>query len=443
MRFGHGNDIDVRIRHALRPVSAGGLTTHSALLPAYRYVDVFRAAEATAAERRAIVIDSEHEENLNSILHGRAPAWMSRQTRRASRSPWPVGPSEDAHLPGDRFWVISNPAADTSGVVRVRFDGILDRTLLDVAAQSGAKAEALLQEIVRRSEATSIYRGRLLSLSFETGSKDSYGDVEKPERLRLLFKAEEDVGDDEMIVDDEIRTMLWRNVVDLHERRETLKRHGIPIRRGVLLYGPPGTGKTYACRYLCSKLRGTTRLLVTGMALNQVASMFAIARLFQPSLLILEDVDLVFAAREINLYSSVLGELLDQMDGLRSHEDIGFVLTTNAIERMEAAVRDRPGRVSQVIHFAAPSEGLRARHLRHYLARYDASRLDIAALAELSAGGTQAFLKEWVHRAAQIASERRATESPLTIEPDDFETALVEMRRFGGKAGSRIVGFSS
>lgn len=46
-------------------------------------------------------------------------------------------------------------------------------------------------------------------------------------------------------------------------------------------------------------------------------SVFNLTRLLQPSLVVLEDVDLVFSAREINLYSSVLGELLDQMDGLR------------------------------------------------------------------------------------------------------------------------------
>jgi len=38
------------------------------------------------------------------------------------------------------------------------------------------------------------------------------------------------------------------------------------------------------------------------------------------------------------------------MDGLRPHEDVGFVLTTNAIDRIEAAIKDRPGRISQCIH---------------------------------------------------------------------------------------------
>jgi ATP-dependent 26S proteasome regulatory subunit len=51
------------------------------------------------------------------------------------------------------------------------------------------------------------------------------------------------------------------------------------------------------------------------------------------------------------------------MDGLRPHEEIGFVLTTNAIERLEAAVKDRPGRISQCIYFGPPNEELRGRYL--------------------------------------------------------------------------------
>ena len=57
----------------------------------------------------------------------------------------------------------------------------------------------------------------------------------------------------------------------------------------------------------------------------------------------MEDIDLVFSSREVNSYSAALGELLDQMDALRPYEDVGFALTTNAIERMGAAIRDRPG----------------------------------------------------------------------------------------------------
>ena len=164
--------------------------------------------------------------------------------------------------------------------------------------------------------------------------------------------------------------------------------------------------------------------------------------MFQPSLLILEDVDLVFASREINLYSSVLGELLDQMDGLRPYEDVGFILTTNAIDRMEAAIRDRPGRISQCIHFGAPTATLRKRYLLRYLRDYAAQKLDLDQLVTESSGATQAFLKEWVHRSVQIALERLGDENQeLELRNDDFSRAMEEMKKFSEGSTGRIIGF--
>ena len=162
----------------------------------------------------------------------------------------------------------------------------------------------------------------------------------------------------------------------------------------------------------------------------------------QPSLVILEDVDLVFTARDINAQGSILGELLDQMDGLRPHEDVGFVLTTNAIDRIEAAIKDRPGRISQCIHLGPPGSELRRRYLLHYLAPYASERVDLDALVTRSDGATQAFLKDWVHRAVQIATERLAVGSDkLELRTEDFAVALREARGSGEGANTRIIGF--
>jgi SpoVK/Ycf46/Vps4 family AAA+-type ATPase len=279
-------------------------------------------------------------------------------------------------------------------VARVHHDAQRERAVVEAACADAAAAQAFVTDAVRRSDAASIYRNRVLALRFEPASRDEFGDVEKPERLRVLFAPEPPVDDGDIVMEEEIRRLLWRNVIDLHRRRDVLKAHGVPVRRGVLLYGPPGTGKTFACRYLCAQLPDTTRIVVAGSALQQVAAIFALVRLLQPALVIFEDVDLVFTTRDINTQGSILGELLDQMDGLRPHEDVGFVLTTNAIDRIEAAIKDRPGRISQCIHLGPPGELLRGRYLRHYLAPYAAAGVDVDALVARSRGASQAFLKD-------------------------------------------------
>ncbi len=437
-------DIKTRLAYEMGVPKLTAFQVGTKELPHYRFVDLYRATDAYCEGRENVkIIESEHrDEALNSILHAKRQEWMSRRINRSSTTSWLVGPEKDVFLPVDRFWLCTSEAQGGRLIVRLRYDQDSEKAVLEVAAEDSALAERCLNRIVERSTEASIYRNKVLLLAFEPGTKDEYGDVEKGDRLRILFKADEPVADEDIVIDEDVREILQRNVIDLHTKREVLKAHRVPVRRGVLFYGPPGTGKTFACRYICGKLPDTTRIIVTGTALLQVNTIFSLARLFQPSLLILEDVDLVFASRQINLYSSVLGELLDQMDGLRPFEDVAFILTTNAIDRMESAIRDRPGRISQCIFFGAPTATLRKRYLRHYLSGYSAPDLDMDQLVTESSGATQAFLKEWVHRSVQISLEHLGDGNPeLELRNEDFSRAMDEMKKFSEGSTGRIIGF--
>jgi AAA+ superfamily predicted ATPase len=440
-------EIDKRLAAEICPSTANGFRVGSKELPSYRFADLFRAIEShTRSGEAPRIIESQHNEDLNSLLHGKRERWVSRRIARSGSTAWPTGPEAETYLPVDRFWIFKKIDGERRDpvIIRLRYNTLAERAILEVAAEQAAVAEKCLRTIIARSVENSVYRNQILELAFEAGTKDEYGDVERPERLRVLFKAVELVADSDIVIDEAVRQMLRRNVIDLHLRRAVLKANGVPVRRGVLLYGPPGTGKTFACRYVCGKLPETTRIIVTGTALLQVTQIFNLARMLQPSLVILEDVDLVFASRQVNLYSSVLGELLDQMDGLRPYEDVSFILTTNAIDRMEAAIKDRPGRISQCIFFGPPKAELRGRYLLHYLRRYNFVHLNIDGLVQQSEGATQAFLKEWVHRAVQIASERLGeSTSAVELRDDDFRYAMDEMRRFTEGSTAKIIGFHS
>ena len=412
-------------------------------LPQYRFIDVFRVGEARArAAGVTATLESDHRgEYLTAILHGEPTQWQPRRLNRADRIAWPTGPDTEAFFPVDVMWVCA-AAGRPPLLVRVHYDVQRESAFIEVAARPASVAEAFLAEVVKQADVESAYRNRVLALRFEAATRDRYGDVEKGERLRVLFAPEPRLDDADVVMEEHVRQLLWRNVIDLHQRREILKAHGVPIRRGILLHGPPGTGKTFATRYLCAKLPQTTRIVVAGSALQQVPAIFSLARLLQPSLIILEDVDLVFTTRDINYQGAILAELLDQMDGLRPHEDVGFVLTTNAIDRIEAAIKDRPGRISQCIHLGLPNTELRRRYLAHYLASYVVAGVDLDALAARSAGATQAFLKDWVHRAAQIATERLAAAGDkLELRMQDFDVALREARSSGQGTSTRIIGF--
>jgi len=68
------------------------------------------------------------------------------------------------------------------------------------------------------------------------------------------------------------------------------------------------------------------------------------------------------------------------MDGLRSHENISVVFTTNAIDRLEAAIKDRPGRISQCVYMGAPAPEQRQLFLKHQLRKHDAANVDLDQL---------------------------------------------------------------
>ena len=437
--------IDKWITKELGRSTVAGLQVSRKELPSYRFVDLFRAAEKFLDGKGAVTpMASEHGEDLHRILHEAPLAWQSRSIQRSPSVPWATGPGEEAYLPTDTFWLFSrDPAAKTPNeILRLRYASYSDTSIVELASADPLAPAEDLATISDQSLEGSIYRGKVLELAMVSGIQDEYGDLEKIDRFRVLFKDVKPVSDEDLIVDEEVREIIQRNVIDLHTRRDILKQHGVPVRRGVLFYGPPGTGKTFACRYVCGKLDDVTKIMVTGTALAQVKAIFMLARMLQPSLVIFEDVDLVFTNREVNLYSSVLGDLLDQMDGLRPFEDISFLLTTNSIDRMEAAIKDRPGRISQCIHFDAPNPPLRRRYLQRYLRDCGNVKAELDDLVDMSDGTTQAFLKEWVHRATQIATERlESEEDELVLQLPDFSAAMDEMKQYSSGSTGQIVGF--
>ena len=429
----------------------GALRVASRDLPAFRFVDLHRAAAAVAGERaggRAGVLDRADGRRLAEMLAGR-----NRDGRRpaspAPRTARPVGAGDGGPavelIPDDRFWVVSDPGGprSPSTVVRVWYgsDYGPPRANVEVAAPTFEAAQALLDAVEKRSVADSIFRGALLEFRHQ-GSYDEEGEFGGGGEPDLTFKPKRRLAAADIVLDPDTLPVLRRNLVDHRARHADLKRLGLPLSKGLLFHGPPGTGKTYTCRWVVGEMPDTTAFVVAGQSLHHVKSVCGLAKLYAPSLVILEDVDLVFTEREMNPHVSALGDLMDEMDGFRPDEAVSFILTTNALDRVERAIRDRPGRIGQCVLFGPPDAELRRRYLAQYLQPFDASAVDPAALAADSRGCSQAFLKEWIARAALFALEddARREAAPLPLTPADFAAALAELTR-GGERGGAVVGF--
>ena len=434
---------DARIRAAV-----GGfrhLHIHTKLFPPFKWVDMYASAEALAATRTDGFmlpipeglhgVNSLHPRGLRDLgdLRYPLPTTLAR----------PINATEERALPFYMGWCYPAIAEMGGGplLVRVGYVPHIDRITVEVAAASTEVAQQVMSDLTEWASTHSIYRNKTMRVTFEQGPPSRFGREDQSNGLGLTFVQEREIEDEEIILDDLTRSVLEHAVVDFHRRRAQLMALGLPGKRGVLFYGPPGTGKTYTSAYLAHRLHDATKVIAAGKALLRMADVCAIASSLQPALVILEDVDLVFADREMAPSTVLLGEFLDQLDGFASNDQIIFILTTNVLERVEAAIKDRPGRVSQCIYFGPPNADLRHRYLVSQTRRFDVSDVHFESVVAQTDGASQAFLKELVLRAVQIASARPDNLAPVLLTDADFVTALREMTTVGGRPGRRIIGF--
>ncbi len=113
----------------------------------------------------------------------------------------------------------------------------------------------------------------------------------------LSFVDRPHVERDNVVLPPELLAGIERQVVGVARHSFRLLASGQHLRRGVPLHGVPGTGKTHSVRYLPGQLSGVTVVLLSGTALGMIAAACSVARVLQPSMVVVEDVDLIAEER--------------------------------------------------------------------------------------------------------------------------------------------------
>jgi hypothetical protein len=435
--------VDARIQALVGPT--GHLPIHARMFPAYKWADLYRAGQAlTAARQPAFELPA--PDGLETLIRLRPRRWSDLGDLRIAPPitlARAISADDELLVPVAMCWCFeARPESGAAPVViRVSYQGHIDKALVEVAAHTTEAAKAAMEDLTDWAGTYSIYRNKTLRVTFESGPQPRFGREDQGHGLALSFVAERQFDEDSIVLDDLTRGVLEHTVIDFHRRRAQLMALGLPGKRGVLFYGPPGTGKTYTSAYLGHRLYDATKIIAAGKSLLRMADICAVASSLQPALIILEDVDLVFSDRELAPNTALLGEFLDQLDGFASNDQIIFILTTNVLERVEAAIKDRPGRVSQCIYFGPPSADLRRRYLAAHTRAFNTEHVQFERIVAQTDGASQAFLKELVLRAVQIASAPPETNGHIALTEAHFETALREMTAVGGKLGRRIIGF--
>jgi cell division protease FtsH len=160
--------------------------------------------------------------------------------------------------------------------------------------------------------------------------------------------------------------------------------------------------------YLCNQLPGRTTVILSGQAAPALGRATAMARALQPSMVVLEDVDLVAQDRELPHQQALplLFQLLNEMDGMAEDADVIFVLTTNRVDLLEHALIARPGRVDQAVEIPLPDDDGRRRLIGLYLSSVDLDEPAVAELVARTSGASASLFKELGRRTVLLAAEQ-------------------------------------
>ncbi|MGK3200627.1 AAA family ATPase [Amycolatopsis sp. MEPSY49] len=288
---------------------------------------------------------------------------------------------------------------------------------LEVLATSRAIATEVRDRVERLMARHDVLRGQVLAF----GASENRGND------LLTFLPRPTLTGEEVVLPEGVLDAIERHTVGIAEHGERLLAAGQHLKRGLLLHGPPGTGKTHTVRYLMSRLPGTTVVILTGTAMRFVAKAAALARRLQPSVVVVEDVDLIAQDRSYGPDAHpLLFTLLDAMDGVGGDADVTFLLTTNRAGALERALADRPGRVDLAVEIPLPDAAGREALLRLY-ARGLKLTADLAPIVEATEGVTASFAKELLRRAALRSLALRPDED-VVVGDEELTTALREMQ---------------
>ncbi|MBV8829759.1 MAG: 26S protease regulatory subunit [Acidobacteriaceae bacterium] len=307
---------------------------------------------------------------------------------------------------------------------------------VEIAVPIGEEGSKFSQDLFRNLESISgkgaTYRGRIISLEAHIHHM-GFGSMVKVHRLPKVHR--EDVILPRITLD-----LLDRNVTGFNVARPYLKSLHFQARKGLLFYGPPGTGKTHTIHYLASQLPGHTTLLITAEQVGLLGEYFRLARFLQPSVMVIEDVDLI-ARERTHMHTAweeaTLNKLLNEMDGLQEDAEVLFILTTNRPEQIEPALTSRPGRIDQAIEFPLPDAESRAKLTRLYSRGLEISQDLIDQIVSRTKGVSAAFIKELMRRCAQFQFEISRDDA---LAPAALDAALEELLITGGALNRRLIG---
>jgi len=238
----------------------------------------------------------------------------------------------------------------------------------------------------------------------------------RPSAMREVLVEIPDVGWEDIGGLEEVKGKLQEAVEWPLKKPEVFKRLGIRPPRGILLYGPPGTGKTLLAKAIAKESEANF-ILVNGPSLlskwvgeseKAVREIFRKARQTAPTILFFDEIDALVPRRssgggDNHSTERVVNQMLTEMDGLESLNDVVIVAATNRPDIVDPALL-RQGRFDRIILTPIPDVKGRKKIFEIYTEKMPKAKdVTITELAEKTEGYVGADIEGVCREAAMIA----------------------------------------
>jgi len=303
--------------------------------------------------------------------------------------PW--GRIEVPHLEGLEFFILEDEHKEYGKVFKLYARG---------PKKHKAEVEALFDDVQEFLQTKSIYRGQAL-----IGS-------DTLEFLNLDLDLSKIVFSDK--VNEELGGMLWSSL----RYSDAMRREGLALKRAVLLWGEYGTGKTSIGLITAKEaVAAGWTFLSAKPGRDKIENVLRTARLYEPAVVFVEDID----NQTSNGEADAVSRLLDAFDGITSKGgELMICLTTNHLDRIHKGML-RPGRLDAIIEIAGLD-----RHGIETLIKAVVPEGKLSTTCDYDAvyaqmdGFLPAFVRETINRAVTFAVARTRGEGSYMIDTPDL-----------------------
>jgi len=247
----------------------------------------------------------------------------------------------------------------------------------------------------------------------------------------------------------EIPAVHWNEIGGLEDVKEELKeavewplknpeifkRMGIRPPKGILLFGPAGCGKTLLARAVATESEANFITIKgpevfskwVGESEKAIREVFRKGRMAAPSVIFFDEFDSLVPRRGMGYGDSgvterVISQLLTEMDGIVTLEDVVVIAATNRPDIVDPAVL-RPGRFDRLIYVPEPDQQARLEIFKIYTKEMPLTKdVDLPRLADMTKNYSGADIEALCREAALNALRKDIKSKEVTLA--DFQKAM-------------------